>query len=325
MQNPQAVRDLIHNHQYFILTSHIDPDGDGLGGILGLAHALRSIGKTALCCLSGSFGERYRFLPGSDQIQTGLPADAPKDGSTVFISVDAANLERLGFADDELKSLNPRILNIDHHKSNEHFGDAEWFDVDCSSSCEAIWLLIKELDIPFTAEMGTCLYTGLLTDTGRFRFSNTTPRAFQCGADLTEAGANHALVIRKLFEEQTWEKLTLEKLALQTLHRDGPLAWMHVTETMTEEAGTDDTEEFVNKMTVIKGMEIAAFFREAQGKTKISLRSVNDMDVNAIANLFGGGGHAKAAGARLELPLDKAIQTVLNECRKALKTAGLIS
>ncbi|MBW7874972.1 MAG: bifunctional oligoribonuclease/PAP phosphatase NrnA [Candidatus Cloacimonetes bacterium] len=322
--DPQAI-ELIQTHSHFVLTSHVDPDGDGLGGILGLALALKSLGKTVSCSLSGGFQEKYRFLPGSDMLVQGLPEAFPKGKKTVLVSIDAAHLDRLGFDSSEIEALNPTVLNIDHHTSNKMFGDVNYFDSLAAASCEVIWHLIKELGVTKDSEMATALYCGLLTDTGRFRFSNTTERAMRYGAEMLGAGARHTQVVRKLFEENPWNKLHLESLVLPTLKREGKMAWLTVRKEMMQAAETDDTEDFVNKITEIKGMEIAILFKEVEPElTKISLRAVNNIDVNQIASVYGGGGHSKAAGAKLKMSLEAAIESVTSACRETLHKMELL-
>ncbi len=316
--------ELIKAHSHFVLTSHVDPDGDGLGGILGLGLALKSMGKTVSFSLSGGFQEKYQFLPSSEMLTKGLPANFPKGKKTVLISIDAANLDRLGFSDQEIKDLEPTVLNIDHHTSNKMFGDVNYFDASAAASCEVIWHLLKSLDLTLDSEMATALYCGLLTDTGRFRFSNTTERAMRYGSEMLGIGARHTQVVRKLFEENPWNKLHLESLVLPTIKREGKMAWLCVTKEMMQAAQTDDTEDFVNKMTEIKGMEIAILFKEVEPNlTKISLRAVNDIDVNQIASVYGGGGHAKAAGAKLKLGLAEAVNAVTKACKQSLLQRGL--
>lgn len=310
---------ILQSHELFILSSHVDPDGDGLGGCLGLQKALQNAGKTAYTVLSTPFSDRYRFLPGSESILFELPSDLPEGQQVVLITVDAPNIARLGFADGVLEELNPFIVNLDHHTSNEGFGDFRIFDEKAAASCEVIYELLRECSLPLSEEIGTSLYCGILTDTGRFRFSNTRPQTLRAAAALLEAGANHQLVIRKLFEDKPYGKLQLEAEVLSTMRRDGPLAWVCCTEEMVSRCGCDDTEELVNRLTEIEGLEIAVFFREASGqRTKVSFRAINDVDVNLIASQFGGGGHAKAAGAKLDMELNSAVELVLASCSKTL-------
>ncbi len=315
----QNFRAVLNQKKTFFLTSHIDPDGDGIGGMLALYHALSTLGKDARMILSGSVGQKYLFLPGADLITTGIPNDLPKDKNTVLLTVDAPNLARLGFESEALDNLNPYVINLDHHTSNENFGDLILIDTKASASCEMVFYLLDKLSITWTPEMATACYAGILTDTGRFRFSNTRPETFSAASKLLAAGAAHEQIVRLLFEEKSYGRLQLEALVLNSMEKRGPLAWMHCTQSMVEQTNCDDTENLVNRLTEIQDVEIAVLFREFKDDlTKVSFRAVNSIDVNAIANRFGGGGHAKAAGAKLPYDLDKSTEKVLQACIDAL-------
>jgi bifunctional oligoribonuclease and PAP phosphatase NrnA len=316
----QAFKQLLKTHNRFLLSSHIDPDGDGLGGCLALEAVLRSLGKQVCTVLSSPVSDRYKFLPGSESILSEFPSDLGGSKSTVLITVDAPNLARLGFKEGELSRLDPIVVNIDHHTSNEHFGDIVILDESSSASCEVIFYLCRELEIDLSWQSATNLYTGLLTDTGRFRFSNTVPATFEAARALLEAGAEHNQVVRKLFDERPYARVALEGKVLNTLQRSGPIAWVVCTLQMMEESGTEDTEELVNRLTEIKDLELAFLFKEVSSqRTKVSLRARGDIDVNVIASQFGGGGHAKAAGARLDHDLAASVKELLSKAEDALR------
>lgn len=316
----KAFKEILQSKTTFCLTSHIDPDGDGLGGILTLYFALRQLQKNVHMVLSGPIGERYHFLPGAEAIQIGLPDNLPRNKETVLLTVDAPNIPRLGFETSAINKLDPFVINLDHHTSNEQFGDLNIMDEEASASCEVIYYLLEELNITWTSDMATNCYTGILTDTGRFRFSNTRPQTFVAASHLLSAGAAHRQVIRVLFEEKPYSRLQLEAKVLNTMRKDGSLAWMHCTQEMIATTGCEDTENLVNRLTEIEDVEVAVFLREInQDLTKVSFRSVNNVDVNSIAGNFGGGGHAKASGAKLPHNLTKSTEKVLNACRAVLK------
>ncbi len=315
-----AFKQLLATRDDFILSSHVDPDGDGLGGCLALESVLKSMGKRVFTVLSSPVSERYQYLPGSESILTQFPQDLKGSKSTVLITVDAPNIARLGFKEDEISRLDPFIVNLDHHTSNERFGDLIILDESSSASCEVIFYVCRALEVELKPESATNLYTGLLTDTGRFRFSNTTPHTFEAARALLEAGAEHNKVVKKLYDERPYARVALEGKILNTLERSGEMAWVVCTRKMMEEAETEDTEELVNRLTEIQGLELAFLFREVSStRTKVSLRATGDIDVNAIASLFGGGGHAKAAGARLDLGLEACVKEVLSKGKIALE------
>lgn len=319
-QTIEAFKEILHSKTTFCLTSHIDPDGDGLGGILTLFFALQQLKKDVYMVLSGPIGERYQFLPGAEAIQIGLPDHLPQNKETVLITVDAPNIPRLGFENTAINRLNPFVVNLDHHTSNERFGDLVIMDEQASASCEVIFYLIEELKISWTSEMATNCYAGILTDTGRFRFSNTRPQTFTAASSLLSAGAAHEKVVRVLFEEKPYSRLQLEAKVLNTMQKDGPLAWMHCTQEMITSTGCEDTENLVNRLTEIEDVEVAVFLREVnEGLTKVSFRAVNNIDVNEIAGNFGGGGHAKASGAKLPHNLNESTAKVLSACKSVLR------
>ena len=227
-------------------------------------------------------------------------------------------------ADEEIESLNPYIVNLDHHTSNENFGDLVLMDAKASASCEMVFYLLDTLNITWTPEMATACYAGILTDTGRFRFSNTRPETFTAASKLLAQGAAHEQIVRVLFEEKSYGRLQLEALVLNTMKKEGPLAWMCCTQEMIEQTKCDDTENLVNRLTEISDVEIAVFLREVHNDlTKVSFRAVNAIDVNEIAAKFGGGGHAKASGAKLQHNLKTSTEKVLLECNNALSKESL--
>ncbi|MCJ8344131.1 DHHA1 domain-containing protein [bacterium] len=313
------MKNIIEQAECFVFTSHIDPDCDGLGGSLGLMLAFRQLGKKTYTILCDRFSSKYSWLPQSEEILYQFPSELPKNKKTVLFTVDAPNIPRLGFDQKVIDELDPIIVNLDHHTSNNRFGDLMVFDEKAASSTEVAYRLMQLLGLKLDPSIASLLYTGLITDTGRFRFSNTRSESFECAQHFLKAGAKHNLIIKKLFEEKPFEKLLLEQKVLSTLQNDKGIAWLKCTQEMMDEVNCSDSEEFVNKLTEVSGIEISLFFKEASpDSTKISLRARGDADVNQIASVFGGGGHAKAAGAKINLPLDEAIIKVVNECKKSL-------
>lgn len=319
----EQLNKIIQEKEHFLLTSHVDPDGDGLGGILSLYYALKQWNKKPVMVLSTTMNDRYQFLPGCENILTEIPKDLPGNKSTVLWTVDAPNIPRLGFKEEDLSALDPFVINLDHHKSNERFGDMVILDEKSAASCEMIYFLLEGLKVDWNSAMATACYTGIITDTGRFRFSNTRPECFEAAHTLMKAGAKHTEVIRALFESKPYSRLELESQILNTMQREGSLAWMECQKAFVDQTGCEDTEDIVNRLTEVSGIEVAVFFREVEAEfTKISLRATNQVDVNQIASQFGGGGHAKAAGCKLKMSLEDAKETLLAQCKKSLKEYG---
>jgi len=310
---------LIRSQKTFVLTTHVNPDGDGLGAQSALYMALRRLGKRVYVVNRDPLPSRYIFLPfakayrQSDQIP-------PHD---VCIVVDAGDFSRIreGVRREEFGIL----VNIDHHYSNNHYGDYNLVDPRAAATGEVVYGLIKQLKIKIDKPVAESIYVSVLTDTGGFRNSNTTPEALRLAADLMEKGADGSEVSRKIFSGISKEAMELNRVSLGhiRLHDAGQIGTMTLTRSDFKKTGAtdDDAENLVNQIGKIDTVKISAFLKErADGKIKLSLRS-GDKKVNVanIARCFDGGGHAYAAGAVLSGSLKSALQKVLKVSEKFLK------
>lgn len=297
----QRIRDAIDKGDRFLVTTHIDPDGDAIGSVFALCFALKGMGKHAVAYLKDEIPYRYQFLPRPEHV---VHHQIPGDGHDTTFVLDCGNFFRVGDGYERLKG-NGVIINVDHHDTSEAFGQVNIVDERASSTAEIIYLILKSLGVRFDFAIAVNLYTAILTDTGSFRYDSTTRRAFSICEEMTEFGVVPSRVAAEVYESHPKERFELLCLVLSTLDvvRGGTIAMAYATEEMFRKTGTnrDYTEGFVEFLKEMKGVEVAAFFRQiGERKFKISMRSKGDVDVAVVAQALGGGGHRKAAGCVIE-------------------------
>lgn len=302
------VVELIESKQRFAITSHIRPDGDGLGSSLGLYWLLRALGKEAEVITHDPVPQAYRELPGALNIRVTPTIDEKYDA--VFV-IECSDISRPGLLDLEKQF----VVNIDHHATSALFGNINWIDATASAVGEMIYNLCKAIGVRVTKEIAECVYTALVTDTGSFHYSNTTERTFKVASELVKAGVKPAKVTQNVFSSYAWSKLQLLSEVLATAKRDasGRVAWMRQTIEMQERAGAteEDGDGFVNYPLTVGEVEAVALLKEnAPGIYRTSLRSKGDINVARIAERFGGGGHRNAAGCTLKGDWDEAERTI---------------
>ncbi|OPY70098.1 MAG: Bifunctional oligoribonuclease and PAP phosphatase NrnA [Syntrophorhabdaceae bacterium PtaU1.Bin034] len=301
----QRIRDVLDRGRNFLITTHIDPDGDALGSSFALAFALNTLGKRASVYLKDEVPYRYRFLPRPPVVLHQLPEERY---DAIFV-VDCGDLFRVGDGYDSLKNKG-MLINIDHHDTSEAFGQINIVDERASSTAEIIYLILKSLGGEFTPDIAVNLYTAILTDTGSFRYDSTTKRAFSICEEMTEHGVSPSYVAGAVYESHPKERFQLLCLVLSTLEtfRDDKIATAYITQEMFARTHTNReyTEGFVEFLKEMRGVEVACIMRELSDKKyKISLRSKGSVDVAAVARSFGGGGHRKAAGCVIEGDLNE--------------------
>ena len=309
----------IRASQSIVLACHVNPDGDALGSMLGLALALISLSKEVVCLSEDGVPDILRFLPGTELV-------AKTTTLAVFdlaLVVDSGDLPRVGATIQPLVGRAKRVVDIDHHVTAGAFGDIRVLDSRAASTAEIVYALLETLAIPITADIATCLFTGIITDTGSFRFQNVTPNTLRVAAKLLEAGAPPAHISENVFENRTFAATRLLGQALSSLTQtsDGQVVWAHITAKDFQELGaTDqDTEGVVNYVRGVRGAEVGVLFREMEpGKIRVSLRSRESVNVAEIASRFGGGGHRMASGCTVELPLAEAERIVISAVQTAL-------
>lgn len=308
-----AVVEEIRGHDRFLVVGHENPDGDALGSMLAMTLALRSVGKDAEMFLAsgGPLPVEYRFLE-----LDGIRYDAPDDmAERVLLAVDCANTRRIA-EDDSLVESAERVIDIDHHHDNSRFGDVNLVDPDASSTAEIVRDVLRELDVELTPEIAQALYVGLVTDTGRFQYTNTTPRALRLAAELVEAGADVHGVFRHVYETVQFAKLKLLARALERaqLFEGGRLVVSYLLKDDFGDVGAEEpySEGIIDALRSVEGSEMVALIREPPRNMgavrRVSLRSSHDeVDVSAIAREAGGGGHRQAAGFSSERPIGDII------------------
>jgi phosphoesterase RecJ-like protein len=305
-----------------VLGSHVRMDGDALGSMLALRTLLLDMGKTVRIVHADPVPAQYRCLTGWDSVC--MPADVASDETyDLGIVLDSGTIERLGDAADVMRRADT-LINIDHHRDWKDFGGINVIDTEAAAVGETLYALFEWADVNVTADMATALYTSLATDTGGFRYANTTAKTHRVAAMLIECGADAATVNRSLYENRALAELRLLGPALATLTQEcgGKITWMKVDAQMLEQAdaGPEHMEGFVNYPRSVAGTEIAVLFTEIEpGITKASLRSNDEADVSELAGRFGGGGHYRAAGCTIEAHLDQARAMVLDACREMLE------
>lgn len=318
---PQKIRqiaDLIRRHDACLLLTHVNPDGDALGSLLALALGLESAGLRAFPVSADPVPDIYRFLPGADRIRDHLPPQPPM----LAISVDADGLARVGRFAAELERV-CALVDMDHHATDKAFGDLHWVDPGAAATGEMVYRLLRALPVALTPDIATCLYTAILTDTGRFCYSNTTPRALRIGAQLVRAGADLPLIYREVYESKSFPASKLLGLALGRLRRadDVRVAFSELTPEDFRAAGADleETEGIVDHLRAVREAWAAALFVELpEGAIRVSMRSRGAVDVGEVALRFGGGGHLNAAGCTLPGPMPEAQKRLLRALLEAL-------
>lgn len=312
--------DALDQAKTVFITAHVGPDGDTLGSMLGLKFALEKARpniQTVDCVISGKMPDVYRFLPGIRQIlRFEESADKLQKTYDVAISVDCGSIDRLGLAQPTFESATISV-NIDHHISNDQFGTINVVQPTAAASGEVLYDLLKEMKIPLDANIATCLYTAIVTDTGGFKYSNTTAKVMETTAGLISAGANPEYIFKQLYEEQPLVLMTLQADAFlkSEYNDDKSLGWATITRKMLDEhqALDEHVDGLVETLRRVDTVMVSAVFKETpNGHTKVSTRSdTHDIDVAAVMGLYGGGGHKMAAGCTIEESPEAAKQKVL--------------
>ena len=310
--------DELRRSEKLLLTTHENPDGDALGSLLGMHLMLEQLGKDSVMFMDANqFPLPYEYrrmrLGG---VRHELPADV-NERTVVFL--DCGNIDRTPVS--FLQGEHLHVLNIDHHHDNTRFGTVNLVVPDASCAAEIVYDLAKELGVVITPEMAEALYIGLVTDTGKFQFENTTPESHTMAAELMEAGVAPQDVHRKLYEGLPFARLQLLARALNNVHRfdDGMITLTHILREDFADTGASesDSEGIVDHMRQVEGTVMAALVRELlekDGQRKVSLRSTDGrVDVSIIARGLGGGGHRQAAGFTTDLPFDELVARLRTE------------
>jgi phosphoesterase RecJ-like protein len=308
--------EIIKSKHTFLITAHMRLDGDALGSELALYKILTDMGKPAVVYNQDPTPANYLFLPGVNRIGHALGETDHYDA--VFV-LDCSELDRVGSAADIIGAIK-QIINIDHHVSNGGFCDVKLIDPRASSTGELIFRVISQLGIPITADVATNLYAAILTDTGGFRYGNTTKDALTIAGCLVECGAKPQWISQHVYENNPPAKIMLLSRVLQTLTFDlnGKVGSLVVYQRDLDETGAlhDHTEGFIDIPRTVEGTMISILYSQiSENRFKVSLRSKDDVDIERVARAFGGGGHNNAAACRVDGDIETIKRRILEEIR----------
>ncbi|MBU7317377.1 DHH family phosphoesterase [Paenibacillus oleatilyticus] len=317
----QAAAGFIREQDDFLVVAHVQPDGDAAGSTFAVAWMLQSLNKRFTLINEGRIPDKFMYMAGTHAVIEYEKAP-PERKFAAVISVDCADFGRIGLV-SECFEPERKLLNIDHHATNDGFGTVNLVRSDAAATVEVLYDLALELNLEFTPELNDCIYTGLLTDTGGFRYSNTTPKVMQIAADMLARGVKGHELAERLLETMTLGQVSLLKRSLNTLSfaHSNKVAWLSVTldDLSATDASSEDMDGLVNYARNVEGVEVGMLFKEKEpGIVKVSLRSGGVADVAALAQKFGGGGHVKAAGCTIRGSMSEAVERVVREVGMAL-------
>ncbi len=324
------------NSEHVLVTSHVNPDGDAIGSLLAMGLSLDALGKKTTFYNKSKIPTVYRFLPYVERIVSKIEGRNREFGYDTVIVLDCGDLQRVGdlFQSPNLFLRFPVIINIDHHITNTYFGDLQLIDTTACATAEIVYRLIREMAVPVDKAIATCIYTGIFTDTGSFRFSNTNKAAFEICNEMVSVGVDPYNVAKNVYGTYSLGRIKLLNMALDSieLSYNGKLSMMTVTRRMLDETGTqpEDVDGLIHYARRIQNVKVAVLLQESRngektsdaspkpkkigGKKKfhVSLRSDGTVDVAAIAADFGGGGHRIAAGFNIESSISDLKDGIFN-------------
>lgn len=324
---PRKLVEAIRKNKKFVITAHVNLEGDALGSELALCRLLRAMGKNALVINEDATPCEYDFLPGSDKIIQ-YRDNMKKPDFDCFVAIDCSNLKRCGEV-YRLNDKNRPLINIDHHISNDFFGRINWVQPQLSSACEMVFWLYKKMGVALTRESALCLYAGILTDTGSFRYNNTTSSVHGIVARLLKYGINAADIYRRIYSSIPAQDMRLltEILPRMRFLCGGRIVWFAVEAAILKrrKATFDLGESILNFGRSIRGAEVVILFKENLGEKKevrVNFRSHGKVDVNRIAREFGGGGHPTASACTVSGSLSGVCAAVLKKTEGSLSAAA---
>ncbi|MBA4602089.1 DHH family phosphoesterase [Thermoactinomyces mirandus] len=310
----------LENADPILVVAHLYPDGDAISSTLAMGYVLRQLGKKVTMVNESPIPQKFSFLPGVEEIKL---ADSVSEIFPYAIALDCADAERMGSCRSLIREK-AIVVNIDHHATNDRYGTINIIQPQAAATAEIIFDWVEEADFPVDRQLAACIYTGLLTDTGGFRYSNTSSKVFTQAAKLLETGIESHKIADAVLETVTMEQLQLLQTALSTLQKseDGLVAWMDLRKQDIDRFANshEDLDGIVNYARNIYGVDVGILFHETNDRTiKVSFRSREMVDVGNLAKSFGGGGHARAAGCSISGTLQEAHHRVLSLVQSKLK------
>src|SRR5436309_766784 len=312
----RQIVEAIHARQRFVLSSHSRPDGDSIGSQLAMAYALRALGKDVEVINADPAPPPLMAFPGVPDVRIAPHAEGEFDAAIIM---ECGDLKRTGVTGLERFF----VVNIDHHPGNSGYGDINWFDASAAACAEMVYDVVRALDVPLTKEIATHVYLAILTDTGSFHYSGISPRTFEICRHCMEAGVDPVIVARNVYDSNNMGRLKLFGAVLGAMQIDktGRIAIVYVDHEMARAAGGtyEDTEGLVNLPLTVKEIEAVVFFKQEKGdEYRVSLRSKGDVDINAIAKEYGGGGHKNASGCTISGPIEELQKELVDKMELAI-------
>lgn len=313
------ISDILIQSKKVAITCHTSPDGDSLGSILGLFQGLLKLGKDAYIMSKDPLPETFKYLPFSREVSKNI--NHVLDGTDTVIVLDCGNLDRIN-SDLSIKDKKYTLINIDHHLSNDMYGDINYVDTNAAAVAEIIFQILAELNVSIDKDIAACLYTSLVTDTGSFRHSNTTKLTHEIAGSLIASGIDFTEIHRTIFENKKFSRVKLYGRVIEnmSLYLNDKVCIMELNDKMLEEFNLDkgDTSDIITLGVQIDSVEVAILIKESNDCLKVSLRSKNIVDVRKLAEEFNGGGHIRAAGFTVNQSLAEIEELLLNKLEKEL-------
>ncbi len=310
------IKDEIYEAKNIVILTHDVPDGDAIGSSLAMYIGLKQLGKDVDVVIP-KYSKTYAFLPFAEEIKE----KGRMDNYDLAIALDCGDIKRLnGFA-NYFEYANCKI-SIDHHEANTMFADYNFVDPTAPACAQILVTVLKSLGIEITKDIGTCILTGIITDTGGFKYQSVKAETFEFAAELLNRGVNVSDIYRKVLQTVSIEKFNLRKIAMSRIEllENGKIAFTYITKKDEEQTKSEDHDGIVEMGRDIEGVEVSIFLREVdENSYKISLRSNDYVNVSDICLMFNGGGHIRAAGGSISLPFEKAKEKIILECKKNLK------
>ena len=307
----------INSAENIVILTHENPDGDAIGSSLALYNGLKQLGKNADVVIP-EYSNTYKFLPNASDIKK----EGNIDSYDLAIALDCGDIKRLnGFA-KYFEDANTKI-SIDHHSANTMFADYNFVNPTAPACCQILITVLEALGVIINKEIGTCLLTGIITDTGGFKYSGVTAETFEFTAELLNKGVKVSDIYKRVMQTMSKSQFELKRIAMNRIEffEEGKIAFTYITKEDEEKinAGINDYDGIVEMGRDVEGVEVSIFFREKEDGYKLSLRSNDYVNVSDICLMFSGGGHIRAAGGSINLPFEQAKQKVIGECKKYLK------
>ncbi len=334
MSSAADIADFILSNDFFLISTHVFPDGDNMGSVLALMEGLEALGKKHACYIEGPIPRTFQWMPGVDGIDTDL-RNALKELSfenhLALLVVDSGDLHRVG---ESLSKWTENrdglaIANIDHHTSNTFFGTVNWVDPSYSSVGEMVFEILGELNVKLTPSIAQNLYASVYTDTGRFSFSNTSERSLRYAAAFVAAGAKPVKAYFGIYANRSLDSFQLQAESFKTLSRflddRGVYFWVDRKMMASTNTALEDTEGFIDIMRTLQGFEIMAFFKEVdETDIRVSVRAAPPINASRLMAKFGGGGHPRAAGCRINRSLQEAIKKFVAVAEEAIESGEVL-